>query len=1826
MAEELSGCVFETLREGRELDLYRGRSPARDSPAFLLVVPGPGPQARSYVSRLEHEYALKDALRPGWALEPLALARYQNRTALMLADPGGNPLDRLLDGRPLALPRFLQVATATARALHQAHRRGLVHKDIKPANVFVSDSGPVYLTGFGIASRLPRERQLPLVPEMIAGTLAYMAPEQSGRMNRSVDARSDLYSLGVTFYEMLVGQGPFIATEPMEWVHCHLARRPVPPSERVPAIPGAIDGIVLKLLCKNAEDRYQTAAGLEVDLRKCLALLADRQRFDSFPLGERDLSEQLRIPEKLYGRQTEIDTLVAAFERVATRGSTELVLVSGYSGVGKSSLVGELHKVLVPPRCLFAAGKFDQYKRDIPYATLSQAFQSLTRQLLGKSEVELERWRARLLEALGANGQLMVNLIPELAHVIGEQPPILELAPPDAQRRFNLVFGRFLDVFARPEHPLALFLDDLQWLDTATLELLERLVTDPEARSLLLIGAYRDNEVTDKHPLARTLGVLRRETAKVREIELGPLGQADLAELLADALHVGTSPVSALADSVFEKTGGNPFFVRQFVGALAEEGLLAFDVDTARWRWDMTLIRNKGITDNVAEFMTAKLGRLSTSTQEVLGLLACLGDIADPATLRLAHGGSEEQLAVNLLEAERAGFVQHGERSYAFLHDRVREAAYGLIPVQDRGAAHLAIGRGLAARASSGDLEENIFEIVNQLNRGASLIESSDERQRVAQLNLIAGKRAKTSTAYTSAVAYFAAGRGLLDGAGWNGTYRLSFDLELQLAECEFLTGEHAAALARLAALSQRAESLVDRASIARLCVALHMALGSVDRAIEVGLDYLRLDGTDWPRHPTGQNVQDELTQMGQLLAGRTIAQLIDLPLMSDPQRLATMDVLQELMPPTQFSDTNLHHLVLLRIANLSIRWGNCDVSCNAYAWLNIVLGLRLGDYASGLRFGQLGCELVDRRGLQRYKALVYVGFGGHVIPWTRHLRHGTEVLRRAHHAANTVGDVAYTAYSSYALTSNLQVSGQPLADVQREAEAALARARSARFGIAIDVFSVKLLSLHELRGVAFHDDSTFEAHLSAQPQLVFLRCFYWIDKMQLNFLAHDYVAALEATEKAKVLVPFARPYVESASYHFYAALIQAAVCSSAAPGARAQHMAAVLHHQAEIETWAESCADNFEHCAALVAAEVARIEGRELDAERRYEEAITSARKHGFVQNEGLANELAGRFHAGRGFPNIANFYLASARRCYVRWGAEGKVRQLDAGHPELRDPWTPAPTASFRAPLRELDLDTMFKAGQALSGEILLDKLIETLMRITVEHAAAERGVLLLLRNSEPQVAATAVVRRGQIEVSTGSRGVSCSDLPESALRYVIRTRQSMILDDASDDGVLSSDGYVREHHPKSVLCIPVIKQAKLVGALYLENNLTPGAFTPHRISVLEFLAAQAAISLENAYLYADLQRSESFLAEGQRMTQTGSWNWNLSTGKLVWSDEQYRVFGCDRRQVPVPTVELFLSRIHRDDRGFVEREFEAARRARKGFALDYRIVTSTGAVKYLHDVGHPRLTASSEIEDYFGTVADVTTRKRHEDELRDAQADLARAARLATVGELTASLAHEINQPLTAIVTSAESCLLWLTRESPNLPKARDSVERIVRDGRHVGEVIQSVRSMARKSSHEMTEIDVRDLVRGVLDLLAGELRRHDIWLEADLSNDLDTITGDRIQLQQVIVNLVMNGIEAMSSVTHRARTLRVCAEQDDKGQVQVSVADSGTGLESAHLSRIFEPWFTTKRDGMGLGLSICRSIVEAHGGQLWATPQLPHGTVFRFSVPVATDTLE
>jgi PAS domain S-box-containing protein len=1817
-----SGYAFSLLREG-VVALYRGSGNGL-TPILLVAAEETSPGC---ADRLEHEYALKSELDAGWAAQPVALTHDNGRVTLVLEDPGGTPLDQLLD-HPLDISHFLRIAIPLAGALSHVHESGLIHKDIKPANILVnSATGAVKLTGFGIASRLARERQAPEPPETIAGTLAYMAPEQTGRMNRSVDSRSDLYALGVTFYELLTGVLPFTAADPIELIHCQIAREPVPPSELASAVPAPLSMMVMKLLAKTAEERYQTAAGVEADLRKCLTAWESIGRIDPFPPGLQDASERLMIPEKLYGRGSEIATLLAAFDRVVTHGGSELILVSGYSGIGKSSVVNELHKVIVLPRGIFISGKFDLRLRDTPHSTLAQAFQGLIQQLLNGHTDDIARWRDAIKEAVGNQGRLLTDLIPNLVRLIGPQPTVAVLSPVDAQLRFQTVFQRFVGVFARAEHPLVIFVDDLQWLDPATLTLIEYLLLHPDTRHLLLIGAYRDNEVDPAHPLMLKLEDLRQGGAKVDQIVLGPLSVSDINQLLCDTLRRAPDEMRLFAELVHRRSGGgNPFFAGQFLTSLAEDRLIEFDPLSRSWTWDLDAIVDKRFSDNPVDLMIGRLLRLAPEAQEALKLLACLGSHADFATLAKLRSESDEAMHASFRDAVRAGAAVPREGSYRFFHDRVQEAAYALIPTEGRAEFHLRISRLLVAETSQERVAEKIYDLVNQLNLGSALISEWPEKVHAAELNLVAGRKAKASTAYAAASTYLAAGIAVLSDEGWKRSYDLTLGLFLERTECEILNSNLEKAAGLVEALLIKARSKIDHAEICRLRIMLQLRQGNYTPAIHTALECLRMFGIDIPDSPTPEQMREVYEDMCRTLGERSIESLIDLPMMDDPEMRAVMKLFSGLGNLAYHADLDLYQMISCWMVKLSCCHGTSEYSTIGYGAVAIVLGPAFHRFADGEAFARLAVAVAERYGFTAEKA------GAHflmqmAVLWTRPIEDALTCLEAAIRAVAETGEMVYACWNRQHRLTDLMARGDPLDQVWLESASALDFVRKYKFGQLV-ILSIQGF-VQSLRGRAGGSAPLDEAALEARllrGGVAIVACFHWILQLQRHFLLGNAERALEFAAKAKPILWSASLNLQSMDYCFYHSLAIAAVFPASSPERRAGLRKDFIAHLGSFQRWAESCPATFAHKHALISAEWARLEGRDIEAMPLYERAIRLAAERGFLQDQALASELAARYYRLRGLEKVADTYLDEARDCYVRWGAWAKVAQLDKSHPRIRQQASLAARPTIETSVEQFDLATVIKMSQAVAGEIVLEKLIETLMVIAVEHAGADRGLLILPHGGQHQLEAEARSDRDGVRVHLLGTPVTLLELPALILEQVIRTKTQVILDDARGENAFAGDEYMGRKQARSLLCLPLLKQAELIGVLYLENSLVSHVFTPARIAVLKLLASQAAIALENARLYSDVAERE---AKIRRLVDANIIGIFISSrkGEIIEANDAFlKMMGYDREELAAGNMRLT---------DLTPPEWRAST-AHALVGID-----TTGAVQpyekeYLRKDGSrvPVLIGSAAFDEQqahgVAFVLDLTERKRAEAEARgserryrEAQLELAHANRVATIGQLTSSIAHEVNQPIAAAVTYASAARRFLSAEPPNFREVDDALSLIVKEGNRAGEVVGRIRALIKKAPARKDAVTINDAILEVIALTRTEAANNSVAVRTQLAEGLPRVQGDRVQLQQVVLNLIINAIEAMREVGEEERELNIGTRNESDG-VSVEVRDSGPGFAPAALERVFDAFYTTKPGGLGLGLSICRSIIEAHNGRLWASPNVPRGASFQFALPVIANT--
>ncbi|GAB2902247.1 AAA family ATPase [Paraburkholderia jirisanensis] len=1716
-----------SLLRGGDLQLYRRTCRGGTS---LMLVPAAAEPSPQSLTCLQAEYALREKLDASWAAVPLMMTRYDNRMALQLSDPGGVLLSDLCRA-PWKIDEFLPFAAALARAIRELHARELMHGDLNPGNILAERaSAQVWLTGFGHAAGRAAESGATAAASVGAsataasssasaatssasGGFAYMAPEQSGLVNRTVDQRADLYALGCIYYEMLTGVLPLVAADAMTLAHSHAARQPVLPAAHVAGIPAQVSAIVMKLLAKAPEERYQSAAGLAVDLGHCAAAWREWQAVAQFPLDLHNIAYYVKASQRLYGRAPELDALDAAFGRVAASGVSEFVRLAGRSGSGKSSLVAGFAERLGERAQRFASGKCDQVTQAIPYSGLAQALVALVRPILGEPEEAFRASRARLAEALGLSAGLLTGLVPELALVLGEPPALAQLPPQAERERFLRAAARLVGVFAQPQRPLVLFLDDLQWMDAGTQAVLDYLLNEAGIRHLLLIGALRDDEVGAEHPLHGSARVTRM---RALDLALAPLAAADLARFIADTLGCDVDEAEPLAELVEQRTHGEPLFAIQFIAALAEQGLIGFDHAAGRWHWQLPLIRAQGDAGNVANLLLAKLGTLSPATRNLLGYLACLGNHAATSLLASAAAMPEDEVRSALADAQRADLVYPRDDAWCFWHDRVSEAVYAASSASEQAALHLQIGRRLAARVEAAPEEpstELLFATVNQVNRGSGGLTSRDERIYFGHLNLIAGQRAKAATAYTSALAYLDVAA-QLPGDAASAAHRHA--VALHRAECEFLSGASAAAETRLTELAGCAIDLPLRADLTRLRAALYTTFDQPDRAFDVSVDYLRAVGEDLPLRPTDAQVEAELQRLLRLIGTRPIEALRDLPLTTDPVRRGTLAVYGDLIPAALFTDLNLHDLIRLRIANLSLEHGYSDASCYGIVGLVRIVGARHGDYALGFRFGELAMHLCDVRGLTRYKARVEMVFGSIVMPWVKPALAGEAFMRRAMRTAAESSDPTFYVYARRNLVSHLIFAGAPLDELLREAEAGLASAMEREFSLVVDSHLAQIVMFRQLRGLPLDAAALRDAGYERDWIEVFARggsssrpiaaFSAWTHALQANLMLCDLPAALAAEQHAAALSWSSSAFIESAEFWFFGALAHAAAAGAGLPEGSRPHRATLAEHTARLRVVAASCPENFAARLTLVEAETARIDGRLLDALQLYERALQQAQQHGFLQIEALANELAACLCQQLGLKAAARAHWREARDAYLHWGALAKVEQLDQKCPLLREVARSAKLAQApRASAAPLDVEAVLRASHALSSEIVLSRLIDVLMGTALELAGAERGVLVLLHGDDLRIAAQASVQGDDVQVTLQPDGALADELPVALLQTVLRTSVHVVLDDAANDSAFARDPYLSRRGTRSVLCMPLARQSRLTGLLYLENNLIRGAFTRERTELLAVLASQAAISLENARLYADL-------------------------------------------------------------------------------------------------------------------VEQTQQREQAVDALRDVQNELMRVSRLTTMGELVASIVHEVSQPLTAVGTSAGAALRWLERDVPEVAEACEMLTGIVDDTLRAREVVRGLRALVKKAPPAFAQFDLNAAIREVLALTRGQRREHDVTLDERAVAGACFVYGDRVQLQQVVLNLVLNAIEAMAEVHYGPRVLSVGSHAMAGGAVRVVVEDSGTGVEPALAARLFEPFVTTKDGGLGMGLSICRAIVAAHDGELSAAQRTDRrGAVFSFTLP-------
>ncbi|WPP01577.1 AAA family ATPase [Pseudomonas sp. HR96] len=1737
----LQQLQWQLLRVDGEVAWYRVRSPNALRP-WVIVRPT-GSATEDVFRRLQHEYQLREALDPAWAVVPTALLYSAEGPLLVLDEPGGRGLEDT-QGDQLSISLFLQLAFGAAQALAGLHGQGVLHRDLKPCQFIEGEDGVVRLAGFALSSRqdvrAPRSQvpacatggHDPASAAVISGSLAYMSPEQAGRVEGAADGRSDLYSLGVTLYELLTGRLPFVANDAVEWLHQHLAQPPLPPEQLRGDVPPALSAIILRLLAKDPAQRYASASALAQVLRRALVqwretgeLAADAGAAESDPT--RALTAHWA--PVLVGRESEMARLHACVRRLSEQGEPGPILVSGPYGSGKTLLLRQLHQDLAASALRFAACRFDPGRQAMPYAAVCAALRGLLLQVLGERPTVLQRWRQRLQRALGGRAHWMVAMLPEIEWVLGPLRAPATGDDPAGQGPLDELLLDCLAVFARPQKPLLLFFDDLQWLDPQSLDFFNLLATRRLAH-LLLIGAYRERPgraAPEEFASAAQAAALQRLLAGAGHqagvaIKLAPLRHDTVQALLASQLRWQAPALAELATLLMAKSGGNPLFVQQLLCGLIDDGLLRHvpaASEPAHWQWETERLAEYPVAPDVLEQLLSHLGRLPGVTRRLLGLLALVGSRADGQCIARLAERSLDDLRQDLHPALAAGLLTADRQGWRFSHERLREAAYRLVPAAQRSKIHTRIARVLiadllAADAASAELtlpwvplpspsandsRVLLFRIALHIQQAARDPVLEADRTAFIQVLLQAAQRARDTAALPFALEYLRLARELGSRQRWLEHRGQCLAVERLYIHCLIQAGDHEPAQAAISQLLERVDSLQERAMLHVLQVHSRSLAGDYAAAVSAGLEGLGLFGlafADLDAH--GADAANALARVEQLLDQRPVAALIELPENRDPRIDAAHELLACLLAPATFSQPGLSWRLVCKMVELTLMHGLAPASARGLAWFGVMLAQHSGDYQQGLRFADLGQRIVARMPIPAHQASVLLALA-RVSVWIRPLDFAAECAERAVAAGRNEGVPYISCHAHHQWACLLLGQGVPLLRVQEQAEAGLALAGLPGTGDGQLLLHSLVHFVQRLRGLPTTHAS--QARPAAQANMAAARFWWWLFEAIEAFHQGAHEVSLQSLDRAQALAWSVPGHLHQQDLALYRALNLSALAPAED---REPTLAALAEPLAQLRHWAElNPAVCLDQCL-LVEAEAARLAGQPLRALGLYEAAIAQAGSTGSASLQALGHELAARCNQQLGLVTAARSHWRQAREQYQRWGAQAKVRALEAQHQCLHDqPGDARSSVDLRQGQHYLDLISVTKASQALSREVVLDRLIETLMANTVMHAGAQRGALVLLHKGEPLVVARGQTWEGGVQVELARVPLDQAQLPMEVVYRVLRSGQWLALNDA-DQVQGQGDGLLHVPTAGSMLCLPLLKQGEVSGLIYLENPLARGLFSEARIAVLEVLAAQAAISLETSSLYAEL------LEENQR-----------------------------RRDAEV--------------------------------------------------------------------------------QLRNARAELAQANQATLMGELAASIAHEINQPLVAIVANASASVRWLKRATPQVEEALEGLHDIVGDGRRAADIVVALQALAKQRAPNRSRLIIDDVVRQVLRLAASDIEHRHVQVDSRLDTAGSRVFVDGVLMQQVVYNLVINALDAMAGIDEGRRRLTLTSSVQ-AGQVVVSVEDTGNGIDAAHLPKVFDAFFTTKPGGMGMGLAICRSIMIAQGGTLHLTHGRAGQTMFVFTLPL------
>ncbi|OUL35809.1 hypothetical protein BV372_09460 [Nostoc sp. T09] len=1853
--------IDEQIYVGTRTVVYRGIREQDLHPVILKMMQNESPNFSEFI-QFRNQYTITANLDLSGIVKPYSLEEYGNGYVLVMEDYGGISLSSYLNQHTTSgkftLEEFFPIAIAITATLGELHRQRILYKDVKPANILIHpQTKQVKLIDFSIASLLPRETQQLQNPNVLEGTLAYISPEQTGRMNRGIDYRTDFYSLGVTFYELLTGQLPFESSDPMELVYCHIAKQPPLLEGRREEIPQVISDIVLKLMAKNAEDRYQSAVGLKYDLEWCFCQWQEKRAIAPFQLAQKDISDRFLIPEKLYGRQNEVETLLAVFDRVAGNQEqinqnsdislqSELILIAGFSGIGKTAVINEVQKPIVRHRGYFIEGKFEQFQRNIPFFAFVQALQDLMAQILTQSDAQITQWKNKILAALGDDAQVIIDVIPELKKIIGSQPAVIELLGNAAQKRFNRLFRKFIQVFTTPEHPLVIFLDDLQWADMASLKLLEMLISEKQISHLLLIGAYRNNEVSDTHPLMLTLEEIRNSEyqAAITTITLTALTATDLNHLFADSLSCKLEEALPLTQLIYQKTQGNPFFSIQMLKTLHAEGHITFVPEVGSWRYDLNQVQTLNLTDNVVEFMVLQLQKLPHTTQNVLKLAACIGNTFDLATLAIVYEKSLEKTASDLWSALAEGliiptshtyklFQQENEQIqaeaklsaentslnltktelhlvvdiqqwsasiseedvlpsqdyvYEFLHDRVQQAAYSLIDDAQKQITHLQIGKLLLQNVPIAEQEEHIFEIANHLNMGWQLLTEPKEQEQVTQLNLQAGRKAKASTAYATASQYLAIAMQFLAEDSWLQQYELTFALYKERSEVEYLNSNFEQSYAFIQQALFQAQSALEKAELYNLLIVQRTLQADYSVAIQAGKEALSLLDINLPEDNLNAAIDAEIAAIQAHLENQKITAILDLPENLNPNYCYAIKLLINLDPPTYITSTlDLYILITVKAVNLSIQYGNVAESAKAYANYGLILGSFFGDYRTGYEFGEIATQIAEKFHHKGQKSQVNLLLGSWLNNWMKPTHLAISTNNDGYQAGLESGELQFAGYNIFGNICNQYFQGTNLNSIRLEIDKFLPFAQQTQNTLLSEILLEVQKVIDGLIGSCNYQDASERHHVSHTPMAIAIA---HILQAQLTYLQEQYQLALKHITQAEAYLPAILGFTTSASYPFNHSLILAALYRQVSPSKQRQYWQSLITHQNQLKIWADNCPENFEHQYLLIQAEMARISKQELEAMDLYDRAIASAQVNGFTQNLALANELAAKFWLTKNKTHIAQLYLTEAVNAYTQWGATAQVKRLEALYPQL------------------------LQQNQAAS-QLDIEYHQQTTLSSSNVNFSAQLDFAAFLKASQ------AIAGEIQLEqlLSIFMQVMLENAGAKKSVLLLPKNNQLAIASIASFD-----EGKIFAHTDVSAIPLEESQEIPLTVINYVKRTLEP--------LVIDDIATQSRFASDP---YITQHQPRSVLCTP--IINQGEWI------GLLYLENQLTagVFTRDRLEVvQLLTAQAAISL--QNAQLYTNLSKTTAELKQANFQL----------AEYSHTLEEKVAERTSQLNAQTQQLEEAFKN------LQTAQSQLIQNEKMSSLGQLVAGIAHEINNPISFIYGNltpateyiddlmfvlqtyrrhypsptpqlqAEIAKIELDFITADLPKLLNSMQV---GAERIRDIVMSLRNFSRLDEAEIKAVDIHEGIDSTLMILQNLLQakpEHPEILVIKQYSQLPAIECYAGELNQVFLNLLINAIEALEQSIIRGKAANklqifIRTEICNSNEIRICIADNGIGISASTKPYIFNPFFTTKQVGQGTGLGLSISyqiIVDKHQGKLECQSTPGKGAEFIITLPI------